>query len=65
MNTNGKDIKDIKLQPLRGKRPPGLVGRMRRRHLIKLLQEWNENPPEEEVSWEELESTFRHGGSRS
>lgn len=54
--TNGH----IKLQPLRGKRPPGLVGRMRRRSLMKKLRKWNENPIEEEVSWEELKSTFRH-----
>jgi hypothetical protein len=51
------------LQPLRGKRPPNVEGRMRRRHLIDALNRWeaedeNDGKAERE-SWNELERTLR------
>jgi hypothetical protein len=52
------------LQPLRGKRPPNVEGRMRRRHLIDALDRWAdedaENPEEAEESWNTVKESLRN-----
>ncbi len=59
--TEGNPSGKREIQKLRGKRPPGVVGRMKPRQLIELLErmEREHTLEEEERTWRELDRILR------